>query len=92
MLEIADTHASGEVFKKDAQRAHAATVRMEALARLIEQHPLEPWIRKSNSSGALMVQEAAFDATAKLELTKVAGRPGFDHRAFYLHCATYERT
>lgn len=38
-----------------------------------------------------MVQEAAFEATAKCELTNVGGRPGFDHQRSYLLCATHER-
>jgi hypothetical protein len=39
---ITQVRAGVDVFNKGAQRAHAAAVRMEALARLIEQHPLEP--------------------------------------------------
>ncbi len=88
---IVQSRAGIEVFNRNPHRAHAASIRMEALARLIEEHPLEPWVLKSSSSGALMVQEAAFEATAKCELTNVGGRPGFDHQRFYLLCATYER-
>lgn len=83
--------AGVKLFKKDPEKAHAATVRMEALSLLIEGIPIEPWIRKSAdpSEGALMISEAAFEAAARCELVDISGTPGFDARDFYKLCAEH---
>lgn len=81
------------LFKKDPEKAHTASVRMEALSDLIKRFPMEPWVRRSRDSeeGALMISEAAFEATARCELVDVEGRAGFDEKAFHLLCVQHAR-
>jgi hypothetical protein len=83
--------AGVRLFKKDPEKAHAATVRMEALSLLTEGLPMEPWIRKSAdpAEGTLMISEAAFEAAARCELVDISGTPGFDARDFYKLCAAH---
>lgn len=89
---FAQVMAGQEVFGKDHARINSAHLRMEALSRLMQSHPLEPWIRRSSDGeGSLMIQEAAFEATAGCELVNVVGRPGFDVQSFFLLCATHDR-
>lgn len=85
--------AGVRLFKKDPEKAHTASVRMEALSDLIERFPMEPWVRRSRDSedGALMISEAAFEAAARCELTDVEGQPGFDEKAFYSLCVEHAR-
>lgn len=84
--------AGVKVFKDDPEKAHAASIRMEALSDLMERHPIEPWIRKSrDGDGSLMVSEAAFEAAARCELTDIEHRPGFEEQAFYMLCVQYAR-
>ncbi len=87
----AQVAAGQEVFGRDHVRINSATLRMEALSMLMKSHPLEPWVRRStDGDGVLMIQEAAFEATAQCELVDVGGRPGFDAQTFYLLCASYD--
>lgn len=91
----AKVFAGVKVFNHDPEKAHSASVRMEALSRLMKKEPMEPWIRKSRSrpgeEASLMISEAAFEATARCELVDVGGEPGFNRQAFYLLCAKYSR-
>lgn len=70
--------AGVRAFPKDADRAHAATVRMEALARLMRDVNLEPWIKPGAEDGASMLSRPVFEAVARCPLTAVNGRAGFD--------------
>ncbi len=84
--------AGVKVFKDDPEKAHAASIRMEALSGLMERRPIEPWIRKSrNGDGSLMISEAAFEAAARCELTAIEQRPGFEEQTFYMLCVQYAR-
>jgi hypothetical protein len=77
-------------FKRDPEKSHAATVRMEALAALMTRHDIAPWVRKSAATdGSTMVSQAAFAATAECELIAVGGEPGFDYKSFYRLCVTH---
>lgn len=82
-----------KLFNKDAEKAHAATVRMTALSRLIERRPMEPWVRKNRNpeEASLMIAEAGFEAAARCELVDVDGEPGFDDRTFYMLCVKHAR-
>ncbi len=82
-----------KLFNKDAEKAHAATVRMTALSRLIERRPMEPWVRKNRDpqETSLMIAEAGFEAAARCELVDVDGEPGFDDRTFYMLCVKHAR-
>lgn len=85
-------YAAAKVFGKNPDKAHTATVRMEAMSRLVEKHAIDPWVRKGASGdGSLMLSQAAFEAAAKCPLVDVDGRPGFDFKTFYLLCAEHER-
>lgn len=86
--------AGVKVFNRDPEKAHAASVRMEALSRLIKDQPMEPWVRNSrdtNEETSLMISEAAFEATARCELVDIGGEPGFDRQTFYMLCVKYAR-
>jgi hypothetical protein len=85
--------AGVKVFNRDPEKAHAASVRMEALSNLIKHSPMEPWVRKSRDTeeGSLMIAEAAFEATARCELIDVDGTPGFDRQTFYMLCIRHAR-
>jgi len=82
-----------KVFSRDPEKAHSASVRMEALSRLIKREAMEPWVRKSRDTeeGSLMIAEAAFEATATCELVDIDGEPGFDRRTFYMLCVKHSR-
>jgi len=83
--------AGVKLFKRDPNKAHAATVRMEALSRLIKTEPMEPWVRKGRSGEEewQMVSAAAFEATARCTLVDVDGEAGFDGHSFYLLCVQH---
>lgn len=91
----AKVFAGIKVFNRDPEKAHSASVRMEALSRLIKNQPMEPWVRKSRSKpdeeDSLMISEAAFEATARCELVDIAGEPGFDRQTFYMLCVQHSR-
>jgi hypothetical protein len=89
----AKVFAGIKVFNRDPEKAHSASVRMEALSRLIEQEAMEPWVRRSRDTeeGSLMISEAAFEATARCELVDIGGEPGFDRQAFYMLCVKHSR-
>jgi len=82
-----------KVFNRDPEKAHSASVRMEALSNLLKDRPIEPWFRKSRDpkEDSVMISEAAFEAAARCELVNVGGTPGFDRHAFYMLCAQYSR-
>lgn len=86
---VTRVRAGADVFNKNIEKAHVASVRMEALSDLIAGRSVEPWIRRGRN-GNLMVQEAAFEAAAKCPLVNVDGRPGFDFETFYMLCAQHE--
>ncbi len=69
--------AGVKVFAKNADKAHAATVRMEAFAHLMTRINLEPWIHPSTDNGAHMISRPVFDAIARCPLIEVNGRAGF---------------
>lgn len=91
----AQVFAGVKVFNRDPEKAHSASVRMEALSRLIKNEAMEPWVRKSRSKpdedDSLMISEAAFEATARCEIVDIAGEPGFDRQAFYMLCVQHSR-
>ena len=91
----AKVFAGVKVFNRDPEKAHSASVRMEALSRLIKNEAMEPWVRKSRSKpdeeDSLMISEAAFEATARCEIVDIAGEPGFDRQAFYMLCVQHSR-
>ena len=91
----AQVFAGVKVFNRDPEKAHSASVRMEALSRLIKNEAMEPWVRKSRSKpdeeDSLMISEAAFEATARCEIVAIAGEPGFDRQAFYMLCVQHSR-
>jgi len=91
----AKVFAGVKVFNRDPEKAHSASVRMEALSRLIKKEQMEPWVRKSRSKpdeeDSLMISEAAFEATARCELVDVAGEPGFERQTFYMLCVKHAR-
>lgn len=72
------THAAVRVFKGDPHRAHAAQVRMEALARLMGRVNLEPWVQSSTEDGAQMFSRPVFEAIARCKIVAINGRAGFD--------------
>jgi hypothetical protein len=89
----AKVFAGIKVFNRDPEKAHSASVRMEALSRLIKKEAMEPWVRRSRDTeeGSLMIAEAAFEATASCELVDIDGEPGFDRQTFYMLCVKHSR-
>jgi len=83
--------AAVRVFGKQPGKAHAATVRMEAVSRLIQEQSLEPWVLKSTEDDASMLSRPVFEAAARCELIDVHGRAGFDPQAFYMCCVEHAR-
>lgn len=84
-------HAAVKAFPKDSPKGHAATVRMEALSRLITSHDLDPWVVESAEADHSMISKPAFHAAAACPLIDVDGKPGFDFRAFYMLCVENTR-
>lgn len=74
--------AGVRTFHRNADRAHAAQVRMEALASLMTKVNLQPWVVKSTDEGAQMLSRPVFEATAKCPLVARHGRPAFDPESF----------
>lgn len=86
---VTRVRAGADVFNKNVEKAHVASVRMESLLDLIAGRSVEPWVRRGRN-GSLMIQEAAFEAAAKCPIVNVDGRPGFDFETFYMMCAQHE--
>lgn len=74
--------AGVRTFHRNADRAHAAQVRMEALASLMTRVNLQPWVVRSTDEGAQMLSRPVFEATAKCPLVARHGRPAFDPESF----------
>lgn len=86
------TFAAVKVFGKDPHKAHTATVRMEALTRLMLREPLDPWVLRSAEEGSSMLSRPVFEATARCVLVDVQGEPGFDADAFRLLLVEHARS
>ena len=78
-------------FRGQPGKGHAATTRLEAVSRLIQQHSLEPWVLKSPEDGASMLSRPVFEAAARCPLVDVDGRAGFDFKTFYMICVEHAR-
>lgn len=86
------TFAAVKVFGKDPHKAHAATVRMEALTNLMLHEPLDPWVLRSAEEGSSMLSRPVFEAAARCVLVDVLGEPGFEADAFRLLLVEHARS
>lgn len=84
--------AAVKVFGKEPNKAHTATVRMEALTRLMLREPLDPWVLRSAEKGSSMLSRPVFEAAARCVLVDVQGEPGFDADAFRLLLVEHARS
>ncbi|WP_143042663.1 hypothetical protein [Variovorax sp. YR634] len=81
--------AAARLFKKPPGKAHAATVRMQAVSLLVKDYSLEPWVLASSEGGAVMLSRPIFEAAARCPLVDVKGEAGFEFRQFTLLCAEH---
>lgn len=84
--------AAVKVFGKEPNKAHTATVRMEALTRLMLREPLDPWVQRSAEEGSSMLSRPVFEAAARCVLIDVQGEPGFNADAFRLLLVEHARS
>jgi hypothetical protein len=84
-------HASVRTFNRDPNKAHAATTRMEAAARLLKRDVLGGFVLRSAEEGAWMLSQPAFEAVARCPLIEVNGRAGFDPQTFRRLVVEYSR-
>lgn len=84
--------AAVKVFGKEPNKAHTATVRMEALSRLMLREPMDPWVLRSAEEGSSMLSRPVFEAAARCVLIDVQGEPGFDANALRLLLVEHARS
>lgn len=84
--------AAVKVFGKEPNKAHTATVRMEALTRLMLREPLDPWVLRSAEEGSSMLSRPVFEAAARCVLINIQGEPGFDADAFRVLLVEHARS
>ncbi|KAB1448546.1 hypothetical protein [Bordetella bronchiseptica] len=84
--------AGVKVFKSNPQKAHAASVRMESFAHLLERCNLTPWVMRSTDPEASMLSKPVFEAIARCPLVDVNSKAGFEEQAFRRLLVEYART
>jgi len=84
-------HASVRTFNRDTNKAHAATTRMEAAARLLRRDVLGGFVLRSSEEGAWMLSQPVLEAVARCPLIDVNGRAGFDPQTFRRLVVEYSR-
>jgi hypothetical protein len=84
--------APAKVSGKTPRKAHAATVRMEAVSRLLNTVSLDPWVLRSPDEGATMLSRPVFEAAARCPVVDIQGHPGFEPHLFTQLLVQYVRT